>query len=225
MKKKRFKSEGFCKLCRQNVEGEKISGHLSECRKKLLKADEQKPIKMMHILVDGGSPYWLQIAVWDGVKLSDIDSFLRRAWLECCGHLSAFRINGESYEDQSMEMPGLPFESKRRPMNVKLHKVLQVGSVFQHEYDFGSTTTLELEVLDVFPASIQPKPVTVLAHNLPPKIECRSCKAPATQICSCDSTCLCDKCAPGHECGEEMMLPLVNSPRTGVCGYCGPVRL
>ena len=32
---------------------------------------------------------------------------------------------------------------------------------------------------------------------------------------------LCDECAKGHECGEEMLLPIVNLPQTGVCGYAG----
>ena len=32
---------------------------------------------------------------------------------------------------------------------------------------------------------------------------------------------LCDDYAEGHKCREEMLLPVVNSPRTGVCGYVG----
>ena len=32
---------------------------------------------------------------------------------------------------------------------------------------------------------------------------------------------LCDLCAQSHECDEEMFLPVVNSPRTGECGYTG----
>ena len=32
---------------------------------------------------------------------------------------------------------------------------------------------------------------------------------------------LCQSCADEHECGEDMLLPVVNSPRTGVCGYAG----
>jgi hypothetical protein len=28
-------------------------------------------------------------------------------------------------------------------------------------------------------------------------------------------------CAGGHECGEEMLLPVVNSPRVAMCGYTG----
>ncbi len=32
---------------------------------------------------------------------------------------------------------------------------------------------------------------------------------------------LCEACLADHECDEEMFMPLVNSPRTGVCGYVG----
>ncbi len=32
---------------------------------------------------------------------------------------------------------------------------------------------------------------------------------------------LCDACAKQHICGEKRLLPLVNSPRAGVCGYTG----
>ena len=28
----------------------------------------------------------------------------------------------------------------------------------------------------------------------------------------------CDECGTEHDCGEEMMLPVLNSPRMGVCG-------
>ena len=32
---------------------------------------------------------------------------------------------------------------------------------------------------------------------------------------------LCQDCAATHKCGSEMLLPAVNSPRAGVCGYSG----
>lgn len=32
---------------------------------------------------------------------------------------------------------------------------------------------------------------------------------------------LCDTCAESYECGEEMLLPVVNSPRVGMCAYDG----
>ncbi|MFB5601234.1 MAG: hypothetical protein ACE5SW_13525 [Nitrososphaeraceae archaeon] len=31
----------------------------------------------------------------------------------------------------------------------------------------------------------------------------------------------CDNCIKYHKCGEEMMLSIVNSPRSGECGYEG----
>jgi len=31
------------------------------------------------------------------------------------------------------------------------------------------------------------------------------------------------KCARSHECDHEMFLPVVNSPRAGVCAYSGPI--
>lgn len=32
---------------------------------------------------------------------------------------------------------------------------------------------------------------------------------------------LCEECSKTHACGEEMQLDICNSPRMGVCGYCG----
>ncbi|MEI6420630.1 MAG: hypothetical protein WCP55_00305 [Lentisphaerota bacterium] len=236
MKKKRFKSEGHCNLCGKNFEGGKISGHLEECRGKLFVEDKGAPANIMQISVYGryNPEFWLQLAAWDGATLSDIDDFLRHAWLECCGHLSSFTIGGVRYEShpdyddvgsEDGEDDFLSFGGKTLSMSVKLNKVLGLGTVLRHEYDFGTTTELELEVLDVFQASEPNAPVILLAHNLMPKIKCSTCEKNATLICSVcsyDFLCFCKKCARKHECGEEMMLPLVNSPRTGMCGYEGP---
>ena len=229
MKKKRFKSEGHCNLCGKNIEGDKISGHLMECRDKLFKNNDARPANIMQISAYGRHTpeFWLQLAVWDGATLSDIDNFLRYTWLECCGHLSAFNINGARYESRPADDDddAFPFGEKPLSMSAKLSKVLEPGTVMLHEYDFGTTTELELEVLDVFQGAKPIADVILLAHNLKPKIKCRSCEKIATLICSgcCyDFQCFCKKCAPRHECGKDMMLPLVNSPRTGMCGYDGP---
>ena len=243
MKKKRFKSEGRCNLCGENFDGGKISGHLEECRGKLFVKDNRAPANIMQISVCGkhNPEFWLQLAAWDGATLSDIDNFLRHAWLECCGHLSSFTIDGVRYEshpdyddvgsedgedgEEEEEEDFFSFGEKTLSMSVKLNKVLRPGTVLRHEYDFGTTTELDLEVLDVFQASKPEDTVILLAHNLMPKIKCSTCEKAATLICSVcsyDFLCFCKKCARKHECGEEMMLPLVNSPRTGMCGYEGP---
>lgn len=45
-----------------------------------------------------GKDYWLFIEMNEKATLRDLDMFLRDIWLECCGHLSAFNIEGVSYE-------------------------------------------------------------------------------------------------------------------------------
>jgi len=58
-----------------------------------------------------------------------------------------------------------------------------------------------------------------------PEILCDVCGKTAKQICTdCiydDNGLLCDKCAESHACETELLLPVVNSPRCGVCAYEG----
>jgi hypothetical protein len=69
------------------------------------------------------------------------------------------------------------------------------------------------------------KSIQILARNAPPLITCEICGEIAPLVCAqciwSDEGWLCDKCAGEHKCGEEMLLPLVNSPRVGMCGYTG----
>jgi hypothetical protein len=68
------------------------------------------------------------------------------------------------------------------------------------------------------------------SRNLSDYLEwlCDSCqKLPATQICTAewDGNMFCDKCAKKHAktCPdfEDCALPVVNSPRLGICTYAG----
>jgi hypothetical protein len=70
------------------------------------------------------------------------------------------------------------------------------------------------------------KEIRVLARNEPPPIPCDECgDEVATQICmECSWSgkgWLCEQCSQTHSCDEEMFLPVVNSPRVGVCAYSG----
>jgi hypothetical protein len=110
-------------------------------------------------------------------------------------------------------------------MRSRLDKVLTPGQSFTHEYDFGSTTELNLKVMSEWEIEVKGKAIQILARNDPPVIPCDVCGKPATEICTecvySGEGWLCDECAKDHECGEEMLLPVVNSPRVGVCGYTG----
>ncbi len=115
-----------------------------------------------------------------------------------------------------------------RSLDVPLEKVLKVGQKFTYEYDFGSTTELTLRVVSERDGVVQEgeedDPVTILARNVPPVILCKVCGKPATKVAggyyNVEENAYCNKCARRSE-DADMMLPVVNSPRVGVCGYTG----
>jgi hypothetical protein len=108
-------------------------------------------------------------------------------------------------------------------MGEKMEDILTPGQKLIYEYDFGSTTELLLTVVSEVEGSIKKGKVEILARNEAPPIRCSHCEKPATTICTeCiydNQGWLCGDCARKHGCDDEMFLQLVNSPRTGVCGY------
>ena len=58
--------------------------------------------------------------------------------MECCDHLSKFVIDGVNYA--SNPNPHI----RDRSMKVKLGDVLKEGEAIAYDYDFGTTTTLDL---------------------------------------------------------------------------------
>lgn len=116
-----------------------------------------------------------------------------------------------------------------RSLGVRLGKVLKVGQKFMYEYDFGSTTELNLRVISERDGIAQKGEgddlITILARNVPPVILCVVCAKPATKVAggyeyNIEAHAYCNKCARRSE-DADMMLPVVNSPRVGVCGYTG----
>ena len=147
-----------------------------------------------------------------GVKnLSTVDDFLRKIWLECCGHLSAFRSPKRSAYGEIAA-------SKKLYNFIKGDKIL-------HEYDFGTTTESLITIIGNTKRKPQKENVRLLARNVPLEIKCWTCAAPAQYICT---ECVydyrnpfyCDKCIKKHE-HDDMLLPVTNSPRMGQCGYEG----
>ncbi len=191
-----------------------MTRHLQSCLPKSLdgqlKHQKFKTQPFFHILVKGYylPEYWLHLKVASNARLEDLDQFLRHIWLECCGHLSAFSIKGTEFK-----------------MGQKLKDVLSPGMELLHEYDFGTTTELLVKTLGIYEGPMEKnKPIQILARNEAPEIPCDECgKIPAVEICTeCqweEGGWLCQTCAKEHKCDEKMFLPVVNSPRTGECGY------
>eukprot|EP01027_Heterolobosea_sp_BB2_P012612 GEZU01018261.1.p1 GENE.GEZU01018261.1~~GEZU01018261.1.p1 ORF type:complete len:1036 (-),score=376.97 GEZU01018261.1:102-3209(-) len=111
---------------------------------------------------------------------------------------------------------------------------------FSYEYDMGTTTDLVFSVVAVGMANRDPAPkassssssqnppkkkekrakgqpgVSLLARNNAPNFMCIKCKKAPAKFMEDGDPC-CKKCV--HD--DEAALPLVNSPRTGQCGYTG----
>jgi hypothetical protein len=217
-------SEGKCNLCGGIFSKVEMTKHLQGCKEtKISTTEKAQRAKTLHLLVEGRyqPEYWLHLEVPANAAFSHLDHFLRNIWLECCGHLSAFRIGETTY--MSHPEAGDGDES----MNVKLYDILAPGLKFSHEYDFGTTTELALKVISEDESEIKGKKIQIqlLARNNPPAIPCGVCGKNATQICAeCSyepTGWLCDECLKKHKCDEDMLLPVVNSPRTGQCGYTG----
>ncbi|MFZ2411607.1 MAG: hypothetical protein WAW23_08565 [Candidatus Methanoperedens sp.] len=223
------KSNGTCAICGASFSKTAMKKHLESCiQKHHFRKPSGYPVpvetKLFTVLVEGRSfyEYWMYLEIPANSMLKKLDNFLRDTWVECCGHLSQFIIDDKRYVSETDEYF---IDFKDKSMNYILGRVLSVGKKFSYEYDFGSPTHLNLKVISVREVEDSDSTVSLLARNEAPLVTCTSCGKIATYICGqCGCTgegWVCDDCAPEHECGEETLLPVVNSPRVGVCGYTG----
>ncbi len=217
------KSTGKCTICGESYSKSGISRHLTSCLDKERAAASHTPsrgglkMKGFHLAIEGRDfpGYWIHLEMTADAPLQVLDQFLRDTWLECCGHMSAFYIQGREYSSGS---------------RVNAGRILSQGMQFSHQYDFGTTTELTLRVLSQGDTSKGPSGIRVLARNDPPAIPCFKCGATAAQICTeCawdGEGFYCSECAALHTIQSpscvEMFLPVVNSPRMGECAYTGP---
>lgn len=226
-------SKGICTYCHGEFSKAAMTRHLEACEQRASteakaasgKRQKAQPSRKFHIVVEGRELpiYWMHLEVTASTTLATLDRFLRDTWLECCGHLSAFEIGGVRYAvDAGMDNG---WDMDERSMRVRLDKIFSPGQVCSYEYDYGTTTELKLKVVSEREVEAKGKAIQVLARNVPPVILCEECGKPATSVCSqCifdEKGWLCDDCGEHHECGEDMLLPVVNSPRVGMCAYTG----
>jgi len=224
-------SKGICTFCRGEFSKSAMTRHLETCEQRAntdSKAGSRRKaqqIRTFHLVVEGRDlpMYWMHLEVTANTTLATLDRFLRDTWLECCGHLSAFEIGGVRYAVDAGMDDGWGMDEKS--MRARLDKVFSPGQSCSYEYDYGTTTELKLRVIAEREVEAKGKAIQVLARNTAPVILCEECGKPATNVCSqCvfdGKGWLCDDCAEKHECGEEMLLPVVNSPRVGMCAYTG----
>ena len=234
----RLQSQGTCSLCKGTFPKASMTRHLTKCLAAHEAAEgagvgKAKEGKLVRVVVEGkyDPRYWLHLEMPATATLQHLDNFLRHIWLECCGHLSAFTIEGRK-RSTPPSLEELMATDWRDPDEVEMEE--EVSNLFKkdmklsYEYDFGSTTHLSLKVVgEREGAIVKPNDVHVLARNDPPHIPCGRCHQAAATIIDMENSYdesgwLCARCAEEMELSEdEMTLPVVNSPRTGVCGYTG----
>ena len=200
-----------CRLCKQTFSPRKITNHLKSCKE----YHSQGGVKDVFLIKAGVDHFWVYFELETKLTLEDLAQFFRDLWVECCGHLSAFTIERVPYTS-SKHSPD------EKSMNIPLNKVIQPKSKFSYEYDFGSTTMIYVECISLKKGN---EGIHIIARNNLPEIKCNKCGSIAEEICS---QCideglgfLCKGCAKKHECGIDILLPVVNSPRLGICGFTG----
>jgi hypothetical protein len=240
----KVKSEGKCGFCQESFDGARMGGHLETCQARkesvqketeeyLRRPSKEKANRIYGIKVWATylPEYWIYLEMDGSAALSELDQFLKNTWVECCDHMSCFTIQGTEYE--ATPFMGGPAPSslfgfdrpKKKGMEASVFRIFSKGLEFHYEYDYGSTTELDLKILWERESPRQKSPVRILARNAPPSLPCIKCGKAGEFLCpecSGEEEAYCEKCLRKHPCGDDMALPLVNSPRSGVCGYTGP---
>ena len=195
--------KGTCYFCGAAT----TKGYMAQHLAKHYADGEGQPCCLLKI-EDESKNYWLFVDVPVTSALSVLDTFLRNVWLECCGHMSAFMPVG--------------FYDGEFAMSKKIG-YFEPGTVLQYDYDFGSTTTLYITFVREIYRPKQRSAVRVLARNEPYEFSCCRCGKPAAWIDveTWPNEFYCEKCIAENHLEEDILLPVVNSPRMGVCAYTG----
>jgi len=221
----RTQSKGTCTYCGKMLSKAGITKHLTTCPERqqaIAAAEAQKGSSelLVHLRIQDAyqKEFWLNLEMRGSKSLQDLDDYLRAIWLECCGHLSQFSLGGAFAHEVGM----------RR----KIGDIFEVGSELTHVYDFGTsseTTVKCIELREGKPTTV--KAIVLMARNNMPEYRCQECQKPATHFCM---ECLIEDQTDGILCDEHTEnhphdnygdpIPLVNSPRMGMCGYDGPAE-
>ena len=232
MEEDTLSSEGTCGFCGEKVSSRALARHLKKHLSEKAAKSPEAGKKTFHLLVTGegwyvtGKVYFLHLLVGGEASFSDLDDFLRAIWLECCGHLSSFHVKGRRYDFDWMAVEGFIGEDMEQPVG----EVFHTGQILRYEYDFGSTTRLEIKVLGKYPLHSIDN-IVLMSRNEALHIKCESCgKKPAVNLCSIhyggEPQIFCAACGKKHaktcpDFDDYSALPIVNSPRMGVCAYMG----
>lgn len=224
---------GICAICKEAVAAKKMRAHVLGH----LEGGGGRGAGLVRVTNRGPIVYWMYVRVGRKAGLNDLDTLIRNTWVECCQHMSSFTSESVSYDSSGPDDGYGNLES--RLMKTNAIRVLSREGPLGYEYDFGTPTSLHVKMVCRCPGGgLDEDGVEVVARNADIPHDCGACgaKGEAAEVCrTClwmDRECLlCKKCAEKHEHGkgeepvdEGTFLPVVNSPRMGMCGYTGDDR-
>jgi len=202
-----------------------LTRHFPKCKdylESVEKADKKtgKKLKIYHLVIQDAwqKDFWLHLEIKSSARLGDLDHYLRAIWLECCGHLSQFSIGG--------------WQGEEIPMNTPVNQIFEKGIELTHIYDFGtSSETLARVIGERQGKPFSKQPIYLMARNQIPEAACIECEQKAAWLCM---ECVYEHDKPGFLCDQHAKVhphddygepvPLINSPRLGMCGYEGPAE-
>jgi hypothetical protein len=190
-----------CEYCKKKFGCRIIADHYGEC---LINKHVDESGYLIRFFSHGitGEVYFIYAIVGSKCNFNDIDKFLRKTWCECCNHLSQFMEFG-SVDELKKTKKICTYEENDR---------------FCYEYDMGSTTTIYFEILKRLNGDEINNKIKILKQNDELLIKCCKCKEKA--IFWIETIPLCGQCSSMmNKDDSEMLSDIVNSPRTGVCGY------
>ena len=220
----RVRRSGRCGYCDGGFDVGSMTRHLSSCRRRrcaVAEADRRRgrSAVLYHLRAQDAwrKDFWLDLEVIESASLGDLDQYLRRIWLECCGHLSMFSESG--------------WNSREFSLSARVPDVFDPGVQITHIYDYGDSS--ETLIRNVAVRSGKPTapvhPVALMARNVEPVDLCITCGEQASWLCF---ECILEHDIWGTLCGPHSEIhphsdygdpvSLVNSPRMGMCGYSGP---
>lgn len=218
-------SRGTCQHCGAEIAKNGVSKHIASCAvwKEVIQKAELKKAKsqlLYHLRIQSAdvADFWFDVEMNGNSTLGHLDDYLRKIWLECCGHLSEFYF-GKRYGE------GIP-------IGARIAETFARAPQITHIYDFGTSSETLIKVVSVREGKpVKKNPIVLHVRNIMPPQECMECDKPAKWLClEClyeDSLwgVLCDEHAETHPHKEnEDPIALVNSPRLGMCGYTGPAK-
>ncbi|KAG2381552.1 hypothetical protein C9374_005936 [Naegleria lovaniensis] len=227
---------GYCRECHEKVNGglQAMKEHILTCEKLNdfkegdVCEDAVLRFKIYPRYGDTWNKYWLFVEVPFTNYLKALDGILRDYWVECCEHSSSFEIDNYTYyswdENEGFFRLQNILEFDQKTMSLPMYRVFKpsdVGKLFCYTYDRGSPTELEIELISIVKCHDERIAARVLARNNPPTFKCRRCNKDAEYVDGEEMNFYCDKHAKEEDKDLEWLLPVVNSPRMGVCGYCG----